>query len=235
MNHDLWLEAMKTMKTIFEKHSIHYWLDRGTLLGAIRHGDFIPWDTDVDMGLWYNTLLPVFNCKSDFDKTPFELYYTNGHFSIRSRETKEHIICLLLRDLHDGKYQWTYFYPPFTFLVFLLEANDSVYNEDSIRKFKPNLKPFVSLFKHIPKSGREFIERQIFKLQVGLRLFRRFNKASASSFRLFDKIVFKGEKFPVPYNSDIYLYEFFGPNWKTPIFNKQVVTEWEGKPVKVIV
>jgi hypothetical protein len=235
MNHDQWLEAMKTMKTIFEKHHIHYWLDRGTLLGAIHHGDFIPWDTDVDMGLWYDTLLPVFRCKPDFEKTPFELYYTNGHFSIRDRATKEHIICLLLRDLHNNKYNWTYFYPPFTFLAFLLEANDDVYNEDSVRKFKPDLKRMVKIFRHIPPSGREFLETILFKFQVCFRLFRRFPKASASSFEEFISYSLHNERYPVPSGSLKYLEEFFGPDWKTPMFKKKIITEWEGKPVKVIV
>ena len=43
------LEMLKYIDWVCKKHNIKYWLCSGTLIGAVRHGGFIPWDDDVDI------------------------------------------------------------------------------------------------------------------------------------------------------------------------------------------
>ena len=65
MRRDKLREAQLKMLGILEEidklcraHNISYWIEGGTLLGALRHGGFIPWDDDVDISM----------LRSDYDR-----------------------------------------------------------------------------------------------------------------------------------------------------------------------
>lgn len=53
-------ETAKYVINVLETSGVRYWLEGGTLLGAARHQDIIPWDYDVDLGVY---LEDIPNCE----------------------------------------------------------------------------------------------------------------------------------------------------------------------------
>ena len=60
--HDIMLKQLLAFDKICQENQLTYWLDFGTLLGAVRHKGFIPWDDDLDVSMPkndYETFLKI--------------------------------------------------------------------------------------------------------------------------------------------------------------------------------
>lgn len=84
------LEMLIVFDDICKKNNISYWLSFGTLLGAVRHKGFIPWDDDLDVEILqtdYKKLLKVLQNElpSNFavQNSENEPFYIAPYFKIR--------------------------------------------------------------------------------------------------------------------------------------------------------
>lgn len=46
------IKQLNNVINIFDSLCIDYWIEYGTLLGAVREGGCIPWDSEFDLGIW---------------------------------------------------------------------------------------------------------------------------------------------------------------------------------------
>ncbi len=99
------LEMLIEVDRICRKRGIHYNIIAGTLLGAVRHGGFIPWDDDADVALLraeYDKFVSVLPEELDSDRFYFQDHRTTpgyrwGYGKLRRknslflREHQEHM------------------------------------------------------------------------------------------------------------------------------------------------
>jgi lipopolysaccharide cholinephosphotransferase len=88
----VFLDIMEFIHNVCEKHAIPYYLYGGTLLGAVRHKGFIPWDDDVDITMFrkdYDRFFDVVDMENTAGK-----YMVNRITDKRSLTTKRNNVAM---------------------------------------------------------------------------------------------------------------------------------------------
>ena len=109
--HEVQVEILDEIDRICRENNIQYFLVGGTLLGAVRHKGFIPWDDDLDIAMVredYEKFIKV--CKKELDsKYYLDCAETNKDFNfsfakIRKNNTLFEEPSLKHLDIHKGIY-----------------------------------------------------------------------------------------------------------------------------------
>ena len=88
------LDMLNHLLEVCRKYDLKCWADAGTLLGAVRHKGFIPWDDDIDVIMMrddYDKLVAI--SEKEFESPYFfqtiysDKHYGNRHAQIRNSET----------------------------------------------------------------------------------------------------------------------------------------------------
>jgi len=99
------LDLLNQLLNVCRENSITIFASGGTMLGAVRHRGFIPWDNDIDMMMFRDDYEKLSRIASEAFKPPyfFQTEYTDpgslrGHAQLRNSET-----CGVLKE-EFGKY-----------------------------------------------------------------------------------------------------------------------------------
>jgi lipopolysaccharide cholinephosphotransferase len=208
------IKSLCEIKNILDDAGIKYWLDEGTLLGAVRDGKFISWDTDIDIGTFYNEARKIIKKVPELEKKGFKVIITDyriylykksvaiGLCFYRFKKNKAWVLhgvvfprlfCRLLK----------YIYLRIERLLY-----KNLYTEKDLSvKFIFFITPFFAL---------STIRKFIFKVFILLRTKYYFFSFPSYYVKDFKEIIFYNMNFNIPFYFKDYLKFFYGKNWQIP-------------------
>lgn len=225
------LEILDAFDKICRKHNINYWLVCGTLLGAKRHGGFIPWDDDLDVAILqtdYNKLLSVLQKElpENFKLQSRETDKNYWYYYARIRDTKSRLY-------NKAPGSRDYFEYKGIFIdLFSIEPVPSIGFKKMIDKFlfsEMHFKESKSLFKKLKYTAMFLCMPFIHFIIMLTRAYYKYvsnTKAYTYSFGTFfysaynmkyffpvNEIMFEGKKYKAPSDIDGYLTDNFDANF----------------------
>lgn len=221
MKEEVAIGVLKQVKEILDDHDIEYWLDQGTLLGAVRDGKFIPWDHDVDLGTWQEN---VVNIVSAFQKhrDRFRTYLFEGRANITiivegvyvdirayrltgDKATKEAPLMKQTVVGHTTEH---------LFELLLSMAYMEVNPEELKVPFITM--PLLKIIRALPFSWRERLTKIAEILHKKIGCFTVQKVVPSHYYTNLSTIMFYGMEFKVPAATEEYLTYKFGENWNIP-------------------
>lgn len=244
------LEMLIEFDRICRKNNITYSLDGGTLLGAIRHKGFIPWDPDIDVIMLHEDYNKFVKCSStELDEERFFLqdmdsdpYYRWGYARLRRKGTEfvraghEHMKyktgifmdIMIVDNVPDSKFErWIYLFCAFCIRKILWsEAGKVVHGNWIFRKW-------YSLLSLIPRNVLLSLYDNIatYYNKKNTKLIRRMLAPYPKSCRFgtkriyYDNLIeveFEGYNFKAFREFDEYLTYVYGEYMELPPEDKQV-------------
>jgi len=153
------LEMLIEFDTICKKHQLRYWLDSGTLLGAVRHQGFIPWDDDIDLSMPledYNRFLEIASAELT-DDIFLQTSQTDKNFKfdyIKLRSNKASIV-----EFHEKDKAINYHQGVFVDIFPMLTIENSEKNKKQYDDTLKKIREHSSISLHTPDGKDDPIER----------------------------------------------------------------------------
>jgi lipopolysaccharide cholinephosphotransferase len=223
------LEMLVEFDAICQKHKLQYWLDSGTLLGAVRHQGFIPWDDDIDLSMPIEDYLKFQEIAEDelSDNIFFQTKKTDGKFLfdyMKLRSNKASIV-----EFHEKGRDVAYHQGVFVDIFPMLTLPNTEFHQDYYNEVFKLIRDTSAVSLHTP-NGKNMPEVRV-KLVESLALMHDgWNKEESKviyggempdvaawfeSKEVFPlkSMTFEGLSFPVPKNPEHYLGSIYSFNF----------------------
>lgn len=231
------LDILIEVDKILRKHNIVYWLDGGSILGAVRHGGFIPWDDDVDICIRLEDYKRVRKILQEElpDNLVFQDRFTEWNFPFVLSKVRDKRSCLK-ENIYTEKVKNKGIYIDIIPMEEVVSPSikkhiDYIYRHSlwGIRNFDESvLAKILGYLAYLPIISVVGICRLWTKLFHSHKWADRYGSVVSHHFDEKDifpvtEITFEGHKFYAPANVDSFLTTIFGDYMQIPPENKRVI------------
>jgi hypothetical protein len=229
MDRELAVKNLRAVKEVFDELGIRFWLDGGTLLGAVRDGEILEWDNDIDLGMWSNDGKKLLLAINELKRRKVALrmgypLYPNTQMVKLSLYPFDCDIDIFLWQVKDDEI--INLYPaykgsrlPINSILYVLRiARHYLFCDLALSVPEKPIKHVANILELslplLPMKLKTFLLRMLLPLKLG-----HVNWILLNPRRHFEKLEtlkFYGTTFSVPYDVEDFLRYHYGENWRIP-------------------